>query len=106
MVLILQICYNPSFGFATKARACEGVGWEEAQESHFLLLGVWESVREWTLALPSELPLWELESQWTPKSSKRDCKGQNPLDQKFMYIIWKFLKLRCLKWAHMTHLDT
>jgi len=41
----------------------------EAQKSHFMLLGVQESVREWTFTLPSELPLWELESQWTPKSS-------------------------------------
>jgi len=32
----------------------------EAWESHFMLLGVWESVREWTPALPSEFPLWEL----------------------------------------------
>jgi hypothetical protein len=31
-----------------------------------------ESMREcenWTCTFPSELPLWELESQWTPKSS-------------------------------------
>jgi hypothetical protein len=36
----------------------------------------WESY----FTLPSELPLWELEPQWTPKSSKNNCKGQNPLD--------------------------
>jgi len=34
----------------------------EARESHFMLLGLWESVRESTSTLPSELPLWELES--------------------------------------------
>jgi hypothetical protein len=34
----------------------------EAQESHFMLPGVQESVREWTLTLLSELSLWELES--------------------------------------------
>jgi hypothetical protein len=28
----------------------------EAQESHFMLLGMWEIVREWTSTLPSELP--------------------------------------------------
>jgi len=32
----------------------------EAQESCFMFLGVWESVREWTFTLPSELPLWEM----------------------------------------------
>ncbi len=41
----------------------------EDHESHFMLLGVWESVREWTSTLPNELPLWELESWWTPKFS-------------------------------------
>jgi hypothetical protein len=29
----------------------------EAQKSHCMLPGVYESVREWTLTLPSELPL-------------------------------------------------
>jgi len=28
------------------------------------------------------------------------------MDWGFFYIIEKFLKLRCLKWAHITHLDT
>ncbi len=50
-------------------------------------------------------PRWELESQWTPKSSERNCRGQNPLAWKFIYIIGKPLKPRCLKWAHIAHLD-
>jgi hypothetical protein len=83
----------------------------EARESHFMFLGVWENVREWTSTLPKwELPsdfsLWELESQWSPKFSKSDFKGQNPLDWRFPYIIGKLLELKCLKWARMTHLST
>jgi len=78
----------------------------EAQESHFMLPGVQGSVREWTLTLPNELPLWELESQWTSKFSKNNCKGQNPLDWRVPYIIGKLLECKCLKWARMTHLDT
>jgi hypothetical protein len=39
----------------------------ETRESHFMLLRMWDSVREWTPTLPSELPFWELESWWTPK---------------------------------------
>jgi len=35
----------------------------EARESHFMLPGVQESVREWTFTLPNELPPWELETQ-------------------------------------------
>jgi hypothetical protein len=63
-------------------------------------------VREWTLKLPSEFPFWELESQWTFESSKSNYKGQNSLDSKFIYIIGKLLERRCLKWVHITHLDT
>ncbi len=63
-------------------------------------------MREWTLKLPSELPFWELESQWTLESSKNDCKGQNPLDWGVPYIIEKLLELKCLQSACMTHLDT
>jgi hypothetical protein len=78
----------------------------EAWESYFMLPGVWESVREWTLTLPSELPLWELESRWTPEFSKSDCKDQNSLDWGFFYTIEKLLDRGCLRWACVTHLDT
>jgi hypothetical protein len=37
---------------------------------------------------------------------KNNCKGQNPLDWGFPYIIRKLLEHRCPKWARMTHLDT
>jgi hypothetical protein len=36
--------------------------------------------------------------KWIPKSSKRDCKGLNPLVQIVLYIIGNLLKRRCLKW--------
>jgi hypothetical protein len=77
----------------------------EGRESHLVLLVVQKSVREWTLTLPSELPFWELESQWISKFSKGVCRGQNPLVRRYLYIIEKLLKRRCLKWACMTHLD-
>ncbi len=64
---LLTLCRNSSLGLATKARACKGVGQEWTQESHFMLLGVQKSAREWTPTLPSELPFWELESQWIPE---------------------------------------
>jgi hypothetical protein len=47
-------------------------------------------VWEWTFALPSELPFWELESQWTFESLENDCKGQNPLDWEVPYTIESF----------------
>jgi hypothetical protein len=90
----------PKQGLAKVRAKCEG------RESHFMFPRVWESVREWTPTLPSELPLWELESQRTLESSKNDFKGQSPLDQKVSYIIENILEHKCLKWARMTHLDT
>jgi hypothetical protein len=88
----------------TKARACKGVGQEWAQESHFMFAGVQKSVREWTPTLLSELPLWELESQWTYKSLEGNFRGQNSLDWKVPYTIENILERRCMKWARMTHL--
>jgi hypothetical protein len=60
---------------------------------------------ERTLTLPNELPCWELESRWSPESSKSNYRGQNSLNWSIPYIIGKLLELRCLKWACMTHLD-
>jgi hypothetical protein len=67
--------------------------------------GVQKSVRERTLTLPSELLCWELESRWIPECSESDCKGQNLMVWGVLYTIGKLLKLKCLKWARMTHLD-
>jgi hypothetical protein len=52
-----------------------------------------------------ELPCWELESWWTRKTSKSDCKWQNPSPWRILYIIGKLLKRRCPKLDHMTLLD-
>jgi hypothetical protein len=60
-------CCNLSLGLTTKARACKNVGQEWAWESHFMFLGVQESVREWTPTFPNELPLWD-------EFSKNNCR--------------------------------
>jgi hypothetical protein len=62
-------------------------------------------MREWTLTLPRQLPLWEMESRWTPETSESDCRGQNSMYCGVFYIIGKILKRRCLKWARIAHLD-
>jgi hypothetical protein len=46
-----------------------------------------------------------LESSWTPKNSKLDCRGQNNLHWGVIYTIGKGLKFRCPKWPRMSHLD-
>ncbi len=105
-------CRNPSFGLATKAKGLQGAGLEvdsgvtsHASRSAKNL----ESVREWTLTLPSELPRWELGESWspkgTPKTSESDLRGQISMTCDSLYINGKLLKCRCLKWARMAHLD-
>jgi hypothetical protein len=54
-----------------------------------------KNCEEWTFTFTSKLPFWELKFQWTPKFSEGDCKGQNSLDRKVLYIIEKLLELRC-----------
>jgi hypothetical protein len=43
--------------------------------------------------------------KWTFKSLKCNCRDQNPSVWRVFYIIKKLLKLKCLKWAHITHLN-
>jgi hypothetical protein len=105
ILFVFHSCHNLSLGLATKARAYKGAGQERSSGVTFMLPGVQKSVREWTLTLPRELPLWELESWWTPESSESDCKGENSLNWDVPYIIGKLLERRCLKWVCMTHLD-
>jgi hypothetical protein len=95
-------CHNPSLVLTTKARACKGLSqkWSLGITFHAP-----KSVRKcegMNPTFPSELPLWELESRWTSKSSKGDYKGQNSLDWRLPYIIGNLLKFTCMKWACMT----
>jgi hypothetical protein len=72
-------CRNPSLGLATKAREpnkkprsegkCEGMNLHTPKGASIVRIGVW----------------------WTHKSSKSDCKGQNPMDWRFLYTIGKLL---------------
>jgi hypothetical protein len=79
-------CFNPSLGLATKVRAYKVVGQEGspgvASHDH----GSARSVREWTLTLPSELPLWELESQMDPQIFKAWLQGSKPISFKKLFI--------------------
>jgi len=66
---------------------------------------MWGNMKEWTFTLPRQLPLWEMESQWTPETSENDFRGQNSMSCDVLYIIGKLLKHKCLKWAHIAHLN-
>jgi hypothetical protein len=97
--------HDPSLGFETKARALKSAGRECNLGITFTLPRVQRNVREWAHTFPNGLPLWELESQWTPEYSKNNLKGQNSLDWKVPYTIGNLLRHRCLKWVHMIHLS-
>jgi hypothetical protein len=70
--------------------------------NHDVATLLWESVRMKTHTF--EMGTWQ--STRTPKTSESDYKGQkNTSHWGVIYIIEKLLKCRCLKWAHMIHLD-
>jgi hypothetical protein len=88
---------TPALGLQLKQGLAKVRAKKEARESHFMFPGVQESVKEWTLTLPSELPLWKLKSRWTLEFLESDYRGQNPLNWGVPYIIGKLLEHRCLK---------
>jgi hypothetical protein len=46
-----------------------------------------------------------MESRCTPKNSESNFRGQNSMAYDVLYIIGKILERKCLKWAHIAHLD-
>jgi hypothetical protein len=60
----------------------------EARESHFMLLGMQESVREWTLTFPSELPLWDWSLGGLPNLQKAIVAVKTHWIEKFL-ISWE-----------------
>jgi hypothetical protein len=46
-----------------------------------------------------------MESQWTPETSETNLRGQISMACGALYINEKLLKCRCLKWAHIAHLN-
>jgi hypothetical protein len=77
----------------------------EAQKSHHMLPGVqrmWGNEPSHS-QMNSHCGSWS--PKWTPKYLERDCKGQNPLIRKVLYIIGKLFKHKFLKWVRITHLD-
>jgi len=64
----------------TKVKACEGAGQELSPGVTFHAPKGARECKGMNPTLPNELPLWELESQWTPEFSEGNCRGQNSLD--------------------------
>jgi hypothetical protein len=51
-----------------------------------------KSVREWTLTLSSELPLWELEFQMDSRIFRMPLQGSKPIGSKSSLYHWKAIE--------------
>jgi hypothetical protein len=76
----LRNCRNPSLGLVTKVRTFKGVGQEESPRVTFHVITSVGKCEGMNPTPQNELPLWELEFRWTPKSLESNYRGQNPLD--------------------------
>jgi hypothetical protein len=76
----------------------------KARETHLTPGSVGECERM-NSHIPKATSTWGVGVMWTTKSLGNNCRDQNPLDWRVFYIIEKLLKCKCLKWAHITHLD-
>jgi hypothetical protein len=54
---------------------------------------------------PKATPILGDEIPGTPEISESDLRGQNSMACGVLYIIEKLLECKCLKWAHIAHLD-
>ncbi len=82
-------CRNPSLGLATKARGLQGCG---PSGSPGVTPHAPGGAREWggvNPRTPKGVQLWELESRWTPESSKDNFKGQNSMIGGVFYTVGK-----------------
>jgi hypothetical protein len=96
-VTTLALVHNQGKGVA-RLRAKK-----ETRESHHMLPGVqkvWGNEPSHS-QVNSHVGSWS--PKWTPESSKRDYRGQNPLPRRVLYIIGKILKVLCLKWVCIAH---
>jgi hypothetical protein len=78
---------------------------KKTRESHHMLLGVQRMWGNEPLHSQMNSHVGSWSPKWISKSSKCNCRGQNPSVRRDFYIIAKLLKHRCLKWARIAHLD-
>jgi hypothetical protein len=100
-----SLCHNPSLGLTTKARACKVVDQEGSLgvKPHAL-----ESARECEgidLRTPKWTPTLGVGVLVDSRMFRERLQRSKPNGLKSFLYPWKILKLKCLKWARMTHLD-
>ncbi len=97
---------NPSLGLTTKARGCKVAGQEGSMGVMPHAPGSARKCEGIEPHTPKGTPT--LESRWTLECLESNCKGQNPMDRRVLYIIGKLLKCRCLiglawPFGHLKH---
>jgi len=73
---------------------------KEAQESHRMLPGMYEGVKEWILTLPRQLPLGRWSPDGLPNLQRAIIGVKIQCLEAFLYL----LELKCIKWARIAHL--
>jgi hypothetical protein len=103
-------CHDPNLGLVTKAKTWKGAGQKCNPRITFALLEVWGNLHSWECEgmnphTPKWIPTLRVGIPMESWIFKEVFRGQNSLDQKIYYTIEKFLKLICLKWVCMIHLN-
>jgi hypothetical protein len=98
-------CHNLSLGFVPKQRLTKV--WAKNEPRNHISCsrsakkceGMNPHTPKWTPTLGIGIPMGS-------EFLEGDCRGQNSLNWKVIYIIEKLLKRKCLKWACMTNLGS
>jgi hypothetical protein len=93
LIIVLKIFYVTTLALGSRPRQGVTRLWakKKTRESHHMLLGVPNSVREWTFTLPSEFPCWELEPQMDFRIFKVRLQGSKPIASKISLYHWKVI---------------
>ncbi len=97
-------CHDLNLGLATKAKACKGVGQEESPGVTSHAPGSVEACEGMNPHIPKWTPTLGVGIPMNFQIFREQLQGSKSIGAP--YIIGKLLKLRCLKWVRMTHLDT
>jgi hypothetical protein len=102
---MVKVVATLALGSRPRQGGCKVAGQQGSSGVTFHVVGSAKECERMNPHTPEWIPCWELESKWIPRIFKAQLQGLNPSVWRVIYIIEKLLKRRCLKWAHMTHLD-
>jgi hypothetical protein len=101
----VQVCHNPSFGLAIKAKGLQGCGPRGSPKVTSHTPGSVGKCEGVNLHTPTVIPTLGDDLPVDSRNFRERFKSQNSMACAVLYIIGKLLKRGCLKWAHIAHLD-